>query len=682
MKLVGTVIVSFSLLSASAVRATTLTNCAEIAAFASRDRNECACVRLTGQILSARYCTRPPHPNCEAYYFFADKTGSVPLRASSLKLYQVGDVIDVKGSLTFQRGMSYSIVGNDISVIGHETPPRPIPTDLAHIKAGKYPYRLVSVSGLVIDAFEDEIDSNYFWLVLCQNGTTLPVAMPAQGTDAAEVFELVGCEIAMEGGVYPDSSGRRFLPVHLETSRSNIAIIRQNTSDRFNAPLLKETGSFAPLHRYCLIGSVLATFGNGQMFIQSQDGTPIEVRLSRGVSPPPCDAHVRVSGILDSDLFFVSLIQAVWRDEPGHASLPPVIDVTPRELLTSSSGQPQINARYHGRIIRMTGSLTQAAIRRPGKDIVHLECSGIIVPIDLSAVPDKMNSYPPGTLLSIVGVCRLEQEASRLTSEMPHIRGFSIIPRRDSDITVLRTPPWWTSFRLLIVIGILFALLVTVFLWNITLRLIAERRGRELFRENVARISADLRTEERTRLAVDLHDSLAQMLTGVSFQIDAGELENASKSLKSCRDELRNCLWDLRHQMLEQKDMNEAIRRTLKPHIGNVILVVRFNAPRDRLSDLTAHSVLMIIRELATNAVRHGHAKTLRIAGGIDGDRLLFSVRDDGTGFDPDNHLGLADGHFGLQGIRERVKRCDGTVAFDSAPGKGTKVTISLKRQK
>ena len=64
--------------------------------------------------------------------------------------------------------------------------------------------------------------------------------------------------------------------------------------------------------------------------------------------------------------------------------------------------------------------------------------------------------------------------------------------------------------------------------------------------------------DERTRLAVDIHDSLSQTLTGVSFQIDAAEktvgaddaaargfLVVARQTLVSCREELRRCLWDL-----------------------------------------------------------------------------------------------------------------------------------------
>ena len=59
--------------------------------------------------------------------------------------------------------------------------------------------------------------------------------------------------------------------------------------------------------------------------------------------------------------------------------------------------------------------------------------------------------------------------------------------------------------------------------------------------------------------------------------------------------------------------------------------------------------------------------------------RLLFSVTDNGTGFDPEKRPTASDGHFGLQGIQDRVDGLDGEMTVRSHPGKGTKVSIALK---
>ena len=58
--------------------------------------------------------------------------------------------------------------------------------------------------------------------------------------------------------------------------------------------------------------------------------------------------------------------------------------------------------------------------------------------------------------------------------------------------------------------------------------------------------------------------------------------------------------------------------------------------------------------------------------------KLLFSVTDNGRGFDPDTRPGVAQGHFGLQGVRERVGGLNGRFTIESAPGKGAKVTVSI----
>ena len=125
--------------------------------------------------------------------------------------------------------------------------------------------------------------------------------------------------------------------------------------------------------------------------------------------------------------------------------------------------------------------------------------------------------------------------------------------------------------------------------------------------------------------------------------------------------------------------MDEAIRQTLAPHVTDVELVLRFNVPRDRLSDNTAHAILRIIRELTLNGIRHGGATKIMIAGSIENDKLLFSVRDNGKGFDPENAPGFSEGHYGLLGIQERIEEFEGEFTLKSAFGKGTKATISLK---
>lgn len=100
--------------------------------------------------------------------------------------------------------------------------------------------------------------------------------------------------------------------------------------------------------------------------------------------------------------------------------------------------------------------------------------------------------------------------------------------------------------------------------------------------------------------------------------------------------------------------------------------------PRDRLTEQTVHTLVRIVRELATNAVRHGHARTICITGSSDGPVLRLTVEDDGCGFDPETRAGVDEGHFGLQGVAERIRACHGRLEIKSSKDKGTKVCVEL----
>ncbi len=148
--------------------------------------------------------------------------------------------------------------------------------------------------------------------------------------------------------------------------------------------------------------------------------------------------------------------------------------------------------------------------------------------------------------------------------------------------------------------------------------------------------------------------------------------------LNACRTELRQCLFDLRSDTLEEKDFSEAIRKTLDQIDGDAAIAVDFDVPRDLFPDTTAHAILAIVRELAGNAIRHGKATEVKVGGAIKDGRITFSVRDNGKGFDPANCAGPLEGHFGLAGIRNRIEKLGGTFAIDSAPGAGAKAIVTI----
>ena len=100
----------------------------------------------------------------------------------------------------------------------------------------------------------------------------------------------------------------------------------------------------------------------------------------------------------------------------------------------------------------------------------------------------------------------METENWRPQLPFPQIQGIFLAVRTPSDVRILARPSWWTPGRLLMIIAALAVALLVLLLRNI-------------LQARLARV----RLDERTRLAVELHDTIAQNLTGASFEINAGE---------------------------------------------------------------------------------------------------------------------------------------------------------------
>ena len=94
----------------------------------------------------------------------------------------------------------------------------------------------------------------------------------------------------------------------------------------------------------------------------------------------------------------------------------------------------------------------------------------------------------------------------------------------------------------------------------------------------------------------------------------------------------------------------------------------RLDAPPD-----VVENVLRIVREAVTNAARHGHAPSITLRGWRD-EALHVVVEDDGAGFDPE----AVTRGFGLVSMRERAAALHGSLDLRSAPGRGTRVEVTL----
>jgi signal transduction histidine kinase/ligand-binding sensor domain-containing protein len=210
-----------------------------------------------------------------------------------------------------------------------------------------------------------------------------------------------------------------------------------------------------------------------------------------------------------------------------------------------------------------------------------------------------------------------------------------------------------------------------------------------------ARLTAII--HERTRIARELHDTLAQGLAGVGLQLHTamsilprqpaldrvrGQLEQAHSMIRTSLAEVRRSIWVLRAQTAKDaRDLPTSLSLSLAQLTADSGTGSTFEVrgdPRPLSPDLE-RNLLRIAHEAVTNAVRHSGASTIAIVLEFDTDHVRLRVRDDGRGFDPQAALRRSGGeHFGLVGIAERTKSLGGEISMNSTPGDGAEIDCRL----
>lgn len=583
-------------------------------------------------------------------------------------------------------------IATDVQPLRTGVRPKPIRLDSSQISDRRHLHAYVSFRGVIVKARQDAVDPRFTYLVLRDDKGILTAGIR---TSAWPDDALIDAEVEIEGVVQEPTGWRNGQPpIVVISDNVPIRVVKDAPADLRDIPNLTR---FTIPHRQKAEGTVTASCAK-RFFLKCQTHDAVmEVRPQPGEPVPAVGAYVTVAGFARFNSYHILLDEARIQTHQEHlpfdpAPQGPIEDIIPASLISRTNGSEIVDSRLHGCIVRCRGT-----VRRQKDDLAtgHFEIVDRQQPvvIDISGVSPDCRTLPDeDASIEVTGLLLTEFENVDAYDALLVFRRFTLIPRRPGDIRTLSTPPWWTQTRLMTVIAILVVLLTAFVFWNRTLRALAERRGKELFRARFANARADLKVEERTRLAVELHDSLSQTLTGVAMQIETAAsltegasnpirkiLATAGQMLASCRGELQSCIWDLRSRTFDEKDMTEAVTRTVDTHIGTARLVVRFNVPRSHISETTTHAILRIVRELAVNAVRHGEASEIRIAGNLDGGIIRFSVTDNGRGFEPDAVPGPRDGHFGLQGVRERLNEFAGTLEIESQVGKGTWIRVTMK---
>jgi PAS domain S-box-containing protein len=209
--------------------------------------------------------------------------------------------------------------------------------------------------------------------------------------------------------------------------------------------------------------------------------------------------------------------------------------------------------------------------------------------------------------------------------------------------------------------------------------------------ERLLRQLLDLLENDRKLVAFEIHDGLAQQLTGLLMQLQVMEaarerhapaevLDNLPKILDLAEKsvvEVRRLIGGLRPPILDESGMVAAIEFLVGEMRNTEPATIEFKHDDD-IRDLAGpleSAIFRIVQESLTNACRYSQSKKIEIELKQSENTLHLRIQDWGVGFDPQK---IGGPHYGLSGIRQRARLMGGSAEIVSAPGEGTTVTVQL----
>lgn len=422
-----------------------------------------------------------------------------------------------------------------------------------------------------------------------------------------------------------------------------------------HTPSLSSLRFFSDIHPapVTVRGSVVLTAP--VLYIEdSSGGVAVE---SQQASSAKIGDELQITGIVDARPTGVLLrdttLRLLWSSGPA-----PPLSVTASQAVTGA---------FNGMLIEIEGRLLGKS-RVQGQSMMLELQSGYQAfrAILHGARQDLMfDRLRVNSLLRLRGVCVADPAyTDNLTS-------FAILLRSSEDIGIVAGPPWWDTRHLVEAAFVLMILVVAaVFIY---------------FRAEHWRMSAVV--EERSRMAREIHDTLAQSFAGIALQLESalnglrsdGEsaaVRMALSMARQSRREAHRSIAALRTLHTDQS-LEDMLRKVLPPQVsdGPVEVSVSSQGIPKRLSEESEGQVLRIAQEAVANAIQHAVPSRIAVRLLFDDGKLALEIEDDGRGFEVSRAPASEEGHFGITGMRERAASMKADLTIMSGR-RGTKVCL------
>lgn len=219
---------------------------------------------------------------------------------------------------------------------------------------------------------------------------------------------------------------------------------------------------------------------------------------------------------------------------------------------------------------------------------------------------------------------------------------------------------------------------------------LSEHRSAEAKLRALAREVVQSQEDERARLARELHDGVSQALVATKLLVESAQSEPASaerlqalalKRLNSTLAEVRHLSHALRPALLDTLGLPAALQHLAGEFdaAGGTRFEAAIEGEETELPDAVKTALFRIAQEALNNAARHAQAAAVAVTlrferqGGV-----ALEIADDGQGFDAEAAQAVADQGLGLRSMRERAAALGARLHVDTAPGRGSRLTVTL----
>jgi signal transduction histidine kinase len=628
-----------------------------------------------------------------------------------------GMIVEIEGRVV-AAGYAPAISGRRTRIFGRGPVPPPVPADLSRLARGGDEGRWVTVQG-VVHGFGERTAGHLEsipMLMLDAGGWPLSISWLAADRPF-DPSRLVDAKIQVTGlaSALRNSRGQFVSPSVLVTNPDDVKILTPAPTDPFAGKItpLDELGRFVVPER---TGHRIRTEGTvsyaapGLLFLQDLSAAVrIDLAPAAAADEPqfaPGD-RVQVAGFLDMGRSIAGLTFAVARRVgSGPPPEPEPLAVTEIARVANDFRRVTWNTEpgsHDGRLVRCTG-VVEAVEKTPAGLTATLSSPGgqWFAMLGDQPAPPALARLAVGNTVAVAGILRLDLDGARINGlivDHPTLKRITVLARDAADIAVVQAASWWTPRRLATVLAAATAGLAASIGGVVLLGRRVRRQAVDLAasmqhrQQSAVEFEATLR--ERNRLAANLHDTVLQTVTGIGYQLTAcravdgtlaadapRHLDIVDRMVGHAVEQLRGTVWALRATSPTDRTLAEAVgelaARLAQEHDAAIEADIAADLPA--LPDFAAGNLLLVAQEAMLNAARHAAATatTVRLHVPPPGAALVLEVADDGRGFDPAARPAGAQGHFGLDGMRERVERIGGTLDIQSVPGRGTTVTVRL----